>query len=450
MKAESLDCPHCSASLSYLQPKTRTLACQSCGAVIEAASGNLLLLQNASVYAPRSFLRLGMKGHLKGKSYQIIGRISYSSQLKEFCFEDRIYYEEPWPYDTWTLLGEDGSYAWITEDAEGFALGETFVPDNPMVPSIKNNQASFLKDQRPRIVKEFSKSRVRYFEGEFTWQPKVDDVSRSGVYSYWGNEYEFSENLDQNGEVKEVEFFISKKIEELQLAQGFKAEEAIARILDGRKNKKMATKWAWLTAGLAFLMLVCGAIFQDISFTGKVREYAVSVKDLSGEGKIFGPVRLEKEGRLHRLVLKGRIPDNKSFEGGVELMDSSRLVINNLNGDFWRESGRDSDGRWSESNLRATSTFKLSKAGDYFFRIYSVKSPKNLPQLANSALKLEIYQGIIPGRFFYLSAIFLLFYGFTIWKFKTTNPLFVAPGMFVALAAIMGFSWFILKNMDDD
>ncbi len=448
MKAESLDCPNCSASLSYLQIKAKVITCQSCGSVVETGSGALLASLKNSKYKPESYIRLGMRCQFKGTAYQVVGRICYQSELKEYCNEDRRYYPEgTWAYDSWCLLSENGEYAWITEDEEGFQFSKSFVPDVPLVPTISKPKAGFLNSHRPQKIKEFSTSKIVHFEGEFTWQPNLGDLSKSASYTYRGESFEVNSNLDRDGQTKEIEFFRGRKVPELQLALAFDNQQEIERLQEEKRSEELIRRSSIVALAGAVFLFALSIYFLAFDFGSRVANYYVKVSELTGEGKTVGPVNLKKSGRLHRLVLRGSIPNNRSFQGGVELMDSTRLVINNVDGDFWRESGWDSDGRWSESDLKASQTFRLSKAGHYFFRFYSSKPPASLTNLSNSKLQLSVYEGVIPARFFFLSSLFLLLYAFTIRRFKTTNPLFVALGMFSALVA---FCWLVLKVGQDD
>jgi hypothetical protein len=378
-----------------------------------------------------------MIGTFEGEKYQVIGRICYSSTLQEWDPEDSKYYPETWVFDSWILLGESKRYLYLSEDREGYSLAKPFTPTSPALPE-QQTQLALMTDHQPQRVTEYGRTTVTYFEGEFTWLPRVGEFGKFAEYKYGAQTYSTEARVKEGGkEIAEVEFFKSTPISKLDLARAFDAKEIIE---EEAARKRMDGEFKRLST----LSYIVGAILTlfyigSCSVGGEnVASYDVDFTRLPESGLTKGPFNLSEKGEIYELTLSTSIPDNSYSWGAIELLDSKQAPINAFEGDFWRESGYDSDGSWSESSTSTSHLFKLETPGDYYVRFFSERGTAS-----RGKLKFTLREGVSLSRYYLLGLLCAFGFGFSIRKYKSANPLYMLIGIF-AVAAI------VISHMGDD
>jgi hypothetical protein len=438
VSTRALKCPACNASLNILREDSETITCATCGAVLDLDSEEVQILEklNNKKFPPGSFIRLGKTGMLFGSKYQVIGRLCYQSSIREWDPEDSCYYTDRWAFDEWVLVGENKEYAYLSEDAEGYSISFPFTPTNPGLPESQQTSMTLFKDRPMQLIQEMGQANVEYFEGEFTWRPKVGDKKKWAEYKD-DQFYSVEWRIDEQGNPLEVEFFKSQPITKLDLARAFNE----TAIIEEERRKEEAAKqykwWSWGFVGAGvlcmLLMLVsCGSSGKSIA------SYSVNLANIANSSTIRGPFQMNKKGKLYSINLNSSIPNNSNAWFGVELLDSEQQPVNAVEGDFWHESGYDSDGHWSESDTSQERIFRLENPGTFYVRIHG--EPGNT---SNATLNLKILEGVGVQRY-YLLAMFLCFgFAVAIRKYKTLNPAYIVVGLLV-----IGF--LILSAMGDD
>jgi len=228
------NCPNCGNQLTLINKKTRYVGCNYCGTVTDPkseVSKIIMKLNSPSKYVPFSFLRLGMKAHIDGFEYRVIGRTRWQTTHMEYWKEG--YYEgfgtEKWVYDEWLLMGERFDYFYIVEDAEGFYLSNNIIPANPSLPT----QFPVLTigiDTKPiknQLLNEVGSAKVLFFEGETTYQIKPGDTIHYASYTKNNVSYviEWRTNDNDEYEISEIEFFEEKKLSIDTLKKWFSLEQ---------------------------------------------------------------------------------------------------------------------------------------------------------------------------------------------------------------------------------
>jgi hypothetical protein len=64
----------------------------------------------------------------------------------------------------------------------------------------------------------------------------------------------------------------------------------------------------------------------------------------------------------------------------------------NAQGDFWDESGTDSDGYWHESDLSSSTDFVVTKPGEYYVRLYA---ERDTPGTSTQTAGYRLYSGVV-------------------------------------------------------
>ncbi|TDF37213.1 hypothetical protein EYS14_13725 [Alteromonadaceae bacterium M269] len=96
----------------------------------------------------------------------------------------------------------------------------------------------------------------------------------------------------------------------------------------------------------------------------------------------IGPIIVEKPGEVFEVKVKGSLPDNHWTFVEVELLDGNEEYLYSFGQELWRESGRDSDGKWSEAKRDFETKITFPVTGFYYlnFIVESKRSvhPKTL------------------------------------------------------------------------
>lgn len=131
---------------------------------------------------------------------------------------------------------------------------------------------------------------------------------------------------------------------------------------------------------------------------------------------VFGPYKLDQTGRIYDIQIRYGGPMNNDYlYCDIELLDSEKDPVASYRHEFWHESGRDSEGSWSEADRKVTQKVVLGDAGEYYISVTGEKSRKFLQweqQLKaqgkpepGMALKPEMFQLKVYEGVFHVSML---------------------------------------------
>jgi hypothetical protein len=83
---------------------------------------------------------------------------------------------------------------------------------------------------------------------------------------------------------------------------------------------------------------------------------------------VYGPYELKDVGRIHdiKITYKPSLTKNGLRWCEFELLNEKKEPVGEFGHEFWAESGRDSEGSWSESDKKFTQQIVLKEAGKYY------------------------------------------------------------------------------------
>ena len=87
------------------------------------------------------------------------------------------------------------------------------------------------------------------------------------------------------------------------------------------------------------------------------------------EGHILGPIVVKKDNPMVYEVKSYFRGDNESSYISGEVLDENEDTLYEFGKDSWHESGRDSDGYWSESDRNMTAKLVFSEPGTYYVKV---------------------------------------------------------------------------------
>jgi hypothetical protein len=87
----------------------------------------------------------------------------------------------------------------------------------------------------------------------------------------------------------------------------------------------------------------------------------------------LGTISLNKKSLVEFSFKGSRQSRNGVFDADLIIKDSDNEVVTKLSVGFWRESGRDSDGAWTESQLSSSPRISLPKGDNYTLSLMPTK-----------------------------------------------------------------------------
>lgn len=384
--------------------------------------------------------KLGTKGSLGGKNFEIIGRLRYQDE------EDY----EPDPWDEWVLISDEGWFGYLAEadddDDEGFYLYQEYIPDS--VDLYSSNDTIELNGKRFSKEEKGFDGRIVDFDGELPWRPEIGEGMR--LYDVSIGKYEFTiEQTENEVSISRGEFF---GYDEVASAFGVDVEDF--DYYEDKKEYRSHSRAKKLVYGIGFalsFLFFVGVNFADKSLSRIDKNSIVLqknkiVREKTGSSYyqsaiLHGPVLLKKKEQLYGFELDVnesiKKMDNEWVSSKVYLIKEEKLkkafsnaitqqnapalkvFLDDIDGlkkvvegysfseDFWHETGRDSDGPWEESDSNASEYAVMDEPGNYYFyQLVFSKRP-------HSTKWVDIKTSEANSSWYYLGALILfglLFY----------------------------------------
>jgi len=374
-----------------------------------------------------SLLKLGLKGNLHGKEYEIIGRIRYQ--------EEDEYDKATW--DEWVAVCQDGTFHYFSEENGSIIVYSEY---NPESIDLESGKVSILFEGKRIKKEEAYVSRIVYTEGELPWKAEIGESSTCYDFKKDGKFYA----IEQSD--KEVSVTRGEPVSYGDLIEAFDISEyrELYKNTVAQRRKYTAKGRVYLFG----LLLSLGAIIYGCAFTEPVQGIMNSRQILTeniplvdqegaafNSSVIFGPFDIAKGDSLYSAALSvdqsvqqmslewqafrlmlipqsgldeitgGRSKNPSALREIFDEIDvlSEPLEVYTLTGDFWDEEGRDSDGYWRESELSYTGDFVLDKPGKYYFYLELYSNKKRNP--ASVIVELNRSAGY---RYFAAAAVLMI------------------------------------------
>lgn len=92
-------------------------------------------------------------------------------------------------------------------------------------------------------------------------------------------------------------------------------------------------------------------------------------KELSEKINIIGPIEISKKNTVLSVSLKQNLASNGAYNYvTAELLDNKKEYVFGFGDEFSFETGRDSDGQWTEQKNKFSVKLTIPKAGKYYFK----------------------------------------------------------------------------------
>ena len=385
--AEVFRCVNCGGGLSRQNPESTHVICQYCGCDAEHPAQNIHLERWNKALDLESNFTIGDFFNYERQRWQAIGVQLFSGRLKEYDSEDRKWISSYSKYTTWWMLNHHREIAWLIDDGKRRYWAEKYTPDKPQVP--RSGDRNY----------EYGEWKLEFAAGEFSYQPQsgerhnsAEQVSRmrlpvrSGAGpndGQRGDEEDDKElyhlsvetRLDAGGKPKEIEFFRSRPISHAKVLAALSKESELSDM----------QRWRHAITALISAIPVLVVIAMYLNRGGASTSDSVKLVTDSTNVQMQS-FKVEEPGTL--LELSGRVNavSNNSWIGvNFSLENSDGEPIYDKYLEYWHESGRDSDGPWTERQLSNTWHIRVDEADTYLASV-SVEPGSTSPQ-ANFSLK---------------------------------------------------------------
>jgi ribosomal protein L37AE/L43A len=452
--AEQLKCNNCGTPFQLNNPDTKILSCKSCNSINAIEKDKVSLIDYINS-APAGLwkLELGISGVVKDKAYTIVGHAVYQGVSYEWEDEDKSYDKTNWKYHEWVLSSENGELLYLIEDQEGYSFSKNYIPKTTFKATVKKSNLNFFQSEKYNDSNlNFNASHIEYasgesfriiekgkyslvgLEGEFSYIPELNEQLLSFEYNN-GKSIEWRTLLDETP--LEVEFFNSYRVDVEKLAYIFNFQDEIKKFEKIRERRKAFFKLAIFPYATSLICIILAIFCMQTGTTIYTKD--VPLSSINEDGLILQSWEFNELGNIYEITLKANMPDNTESWVGAELLDNENMPINAFEGDFWRESGYDDEGKWSESALSTSKLFKLTKAGRYSLRLFAEGNPSNMSGINDGNVKVSLVKNVLIARFFVVSAILALTLGVLLQIVNSIKSIY-----FIVVISILIFTILVL------
>jgi len=356
------NCKNCGFPMRQFNPNTLMMVCESCGTRFGDSA--------PPRYKPEAPLNPLFKLHgqfeKNGTVWQIIGCQSYAGSVEEWDSEDNTWERTPWSYHTWWIINEAREIAWISQDKTGYSW----------------SHKKTVSSEIPRGDKSYEVGHWTMISavGEFSYIPREAEQVRS----YEKDGRTLSILLDENGKNQEIEAFHDVTLNLTELLESFGKQS----VIDALERSKALTR----TAFASIICLVLGYFIlqgfeKTLITTPTVTINAQSLKKVIP----LGEFTMQKQGLIELDFLANLANGTGSFDAEIVVSDSDKAPVAELPLSLWRESGRDSDGAWTESQYRNAPRINLPAADVYTLSLV----PDTLKRWQTISLRGKVTRNVV-------------------------------------------------------
>lgn len=358
--AAALSCPSCGAGIPMSSMGWAvTIACGSCGSILDAQDPNLAILQQHGLrmrVTPQ--LPLGARGTWHGARWECIGcqQVTITVDGMDYSWMEYVLFN---PYRGFLYLSEYQGHWNVIEK-----LRER--------PFVSNDGSRPVATLAGRTFKHFqtASARTTFAAGEFPWEVRLGDTVMSRDF--------IDPPFILSGEASdgELTWSLGTYTPSTVIAKAFGIEQRWPEpvgVFANQPNPHTARSGAVLRTFGMFLLALVMMLVLNVAMAGNAKVYQASEQ--------FRRSGAEPEAAIvtDAFTLTGR-PSNVSVDLDTDLDNDwvyyDLALVNEATGDTRNGTkqvsyyyGTDSDGRWTEGSRRGSLRISSVPAGRYFLRI---------------------------------------------------------------------------------
>lgn len=399
-------CPHC-RSYARVRTPAGEVACARCSTLLTP-----LPYVGRSKKPPRhrTPLRIGMETQLGGETFYAVGRIIYKSVGEAYYWEE------------WVLLHPDGDMRYLEYDEGKWTLSEAFhpasAPSREELEKIKPDSEGDvfatirINNLNVRVV-DAGGCEVHAVEGEIPWDVKPKDRFRY-VDGEGGGAF-YSAEIPPESSGDPVEWYKGRRLDDRAVFTMFNLRDLLDR-LQGQEQKRGGRNFFGGLCLFAALLAFMGWLYGLTGGGRIVAQGSHPINQIGTEGVRFGPYTLEAPDRVYRLNLSSDLREAAAWVGAtLEHPDAGEFF--DVSGEFWDETGYDSDGYWHESSVNAREDFRVSQPSTVFVRLYA--EPEAAQRTSGALASFSLQEGVLYPA--YLGWLGLAYLGLSLVMFISAS-----------------------------
>ncbi|HEU5079510.1 MAG TPA: DUF4178 domain-containing protein [Opitutaceae bacterium] len=347
-------CPHCAAQVEVrLSGLTLAVVCGSCQSIIDPANTDVQVIQRASQVNRQldPVLPLGIRGNFNGVTFEIVGYVLRGDEWADWS-EYLLF--NPWHGFIW-LVTYNGHWSLI------YRL---------LTPPYAASSSKILYQERKYALFASGKSKVKAVLGEFYW--RVQRGEETFVSDYISPPHIISSETYTGYD--EVTWSAGEYRKPQEIAAAFQLENPLPspRGIYLNQPNPYARKWPVVrAAGILLLIAVC---FLQIYFLialpkRKLLSANFSAPLPAGVEEVSTPVfTLDGVSQSVHATIAAPL-HNSWIDSEIELVNADNGQTSTEQLEISYESGRDSDGPWTEGSPIGSVDFPAVSPGRYLLRI---------------------------------------------------------------------------------
>lgn len=388
-------CANCGASVPLRAiGLTVTVACPTCGALIDATNPSYRILRTLEAKTPlKPLIPLGTRGKLQGITWEVIGFMQRTDAMGRY------------PWQEYLLFNPYHGFRWLTE-ADGHW---NFVRMTKSKPMLSRSGFAFLEGRSFRLFHRGG-AKVRYVIGEFYWRVKVNEAVRVADYI----SPPFILSSEENA--SEITWSIGEYIapEEVKKAFGIKramplqkgiAPNQLSPLHDARPKVLRA---AAILIGAASLVQLSSCVLAPNHLATQVG--LTYSKQSANAPHVTPPFHLPGGSSNVAITLDAPVKNSWLSVEGELVNDTSGAVYPFSNTVEFYE-GYGEDGYWSNGHTENTVILSGITKGTYHLNVETSADPS----INEISYLLQVRRGVPRWRNFFLALILLSLYPLWIW-----------------------------------
>lgn len=387
-------CANCGASIPLRAiGLTVTVACPTCGAVIDATSENYRIVSTiAKKTTIKPLIPLGTRGTLAGKTWEVIG------------FMQRTDGSGRYPWKEYLLFNPYYGFRWLTE-ADGHWNFVRMIKEMPEVGTA--NMATY--DWQNFRLFHRGKAKVAYVLGEFYWRVKVGETVDVEDYVVPPR------ILSAEKSAQEITWSVGEYLAPEAVKQAFGIKRAMPLQKGIAPNQEAPLKrirpkinrLAWIFLGIVCLLQLSSCVASP---NRELFRASYPVSPNAAQMRVSPPFTVPS--RMTNLAIRIDAPVQDSWvimDG--ELVNDSTGEIREFSKEVEYYSGYDSDGYWSEGSQSGTVYLAAVPRGTYHLN-FQVSGPAGAQPISYA---LEVRRGVPRWPNFFLAIALLGIWPIWLW-----------------------------------
>lgn len=352
----AFSCPNCGASITMqAQGWSVTVACGTCGSVLDALHPTLRVLQRHAerlTFTPK--IPLGTRGTINGRAYVVIGcqRVTITVEGVDYSWTEYVCFN---PYHGFVYLSEYQGHWNVIEKLRTR-------PEERAGTTVLHEGRTFRHFQS-------ANARTTFALGEFPWELRVGDevrardfVSPPFLLSAEGTALETTWSLGRYTPPAEMARMFGLKTLDAR-PTGVFANQPNPHLRSARRVRRV---WGWLTIGWAAMLVA--ALLLTAKQEVLVERGEFSRANGEANAVVLGPFELTGRSSNVRVDVRSDV-SNDWVWFGLALIDDETGQARDFSAQTSYYFGRDSDGNWSEGSQKDDVTVAEVPSGRYLLRV---------------------------------------------------------------------------------